>query len=109
IKYRAEHALVMEERADYFYILNEQKKIDRVEKKERNIAHRVVEEAMLATNICAGELSLQHPGYGIFSSHVGLRAGRLEDALSLIQEDRPDLEPVDLTLIENFQRLSKEL
>ncbi|MGB3609296.1 MAG: VacB/RNase II family 3'-5' exoribonuclease [Cellvibrio sp.] len=109
IKYRAEHALVMEERADYFYILNEQKKIERVEKKERNIAHRVVEEAMLATNICAGELFVKHPGYGIFSSHLGFRAERLEDALSLINEDRPDLEPGDLTRLENFQRLFKEL
>ena len=109
INHRAEHALVMEERADYFYILNEQKKIDRVEKKERNIAHRVVEEAMLATNICAGEFFLQHPGYGIFSSHVGFRSERLEDAVSLIQEDRPDLEPGDLTRLENFQRLFKEL
>jgi exoribonuclease-2 len=109
INYRAEHALVMEERADYFYILNEQKKIDRVEKRERNIAHRVVEEAMLATNICAGELFLQHPGYGIFSTHVGFRPERLEDALSLLQEDRPDLDCGDLTKLENFQRLFKEL
>ena len=109
IQYRAEHALVMEERADYFYILNEQKKIERVEKRDRNIAHRVVEEAMLATNICAGELFLQHPGYGIFSSHVGFRAERLEDALSLIKEDRPDFEPGDLTRLENFQRLFKDL
>lgn len=109
INYRAENALVMEERADYFYILNEQKKIDRVEKRDRNIAHRVVEEAMLATNICAGELFTQHPGYGIFSSHVGFRPERLEDALGLINEDRPDFEPGDLTRLENFQRLFKEL
>lgn len=63
--YRQEHALVMDEKADYFFILNDQKKIDHVDKRERNIAHRMIEEAMLATNICAGQLFLQHPGYGI--------------------------------------------
>lgn len=109
IEHRTRYALVMEERADYFYNLNEQKKIDRIEKRERNIAHRVVEEAMLATNICAGELFMQHPGYGIFSSHIGFRKERLNDVLSLIAEDRPDLHCGDLTQLETFQSLFKEL
>lgn len=107
--YRQTNALVMEDRPDYAFILNEVKKIDHIEKRERNIAHRMIEEAMLVTNICAGELFLQHPGYGIFSSHVGFRPERINDALSLIQEDRPDLSPGDLTQLENFQRLFREL
>jgi len=108
-KYRQEHALVMEERADYFYILNDQKKIDHVEKRERNIAHRMIEEAMLVTNICAGELFLQHPGYGIFSSHIGFRPERIADAVALLQEDRPDLAIGDITQLSDFQQLFKTL
>jgi VacB/RNase II family 3'-5' exoribonuclease len=69
----------------------------------------MIEEAMLATNICAGELFLQHPGYGIFSSHIGFRPERVSDALALVQEDRPDLIPGDLTKLENFQQLFREL
>lgn len=107
--YRQQHALVMEERADYAFVLNDQKKIDRIEKRERNIAHRMIEEAMLATNICAGELFLAHPGYGIFSSHIGFRPERIADAKALIQEDRPDLAPGDLTQLGDFQRLFREL
>lgn len=107
--HRQVNALVMEDRPDYAFILNELKKIDHIEKRERNIAHRMIEEAMLVTNICAGELFLQHPGYGIFSSHIGFRPERINDALSLIQEDRPDLTPGDLTQLENFQQLFREL
>lgn len=112
--YRLEHALVMDEKADYFFILNDQKKIDHVEKRERNIAHRMIEEAMLATNICAGQLFLQYPGYGIFSTHVGFRPERISDAISLITEDRPDLIEAgltanDLTQLDKFQKLFKEL
>ncbi len=107
--YRQQFALVMEERADYAFVLNDQKKIDHIEKRERNIAHRMIEEAMLATNISAGELFLQHPGYGIFSSHVGFRPERVNDAQALVMEDRPDLTPGDLTLLENFQQLFREL
>jgi exoribonuclease-2 len=108
-QYRQEHALVMEDRPDYAFILNDVKKIDHIEKRERNIAHRMIEEAMLVTNICAGELFLKHPGYGIFSGHIGFRTERLNDAIALIQEDRPDLTPGDLTRLENFTRLFREL
>lgn len=112
--YRLENALVMDEKADYFFILNDQKKIDHVDKRERNIAHRMIEEAMLVTNICAGELFVKNPGYGIFSTHVGFRPERVNDAINLITEDRPDLiaaglSAADLTKLEKFQQLFKEL
>lgn len=107
--YRLEKSLVMEEKPDYFYVLNDQKKIDRIEKRMRNNAHRLVEEAMLATNICAGDFFTQHPGYGIFSSHVGFRPERLDDAVALIKEDKPDYAVGDLTALADFQRLIRTL
>lgn len=108
-QYRQANALVMEERPDYSFILNDQRKIDHIEKRERNIAHRMIEEAMLVTNLCAGEFFLQHPGYGIFSSHVGFRPERINDAIALIQEDRPDLTVGDLTQLDSFQKIFSEL
>lgn len=107
--YRRAHSLIMEERPDYFYMLNEQKKIDRIERRDRTTAHRLVEEAMLATNICAGEFFVANPGYGIFSTHIGFRQERINDALSLLSEDRPDWEAGDLTQLENFLKLFREL
>lgn len=107
--YRQANNLVMEEKPDYQFILNEQKKIERIEKRDRNLAHRIVEEAMLATNLCAGELFRANPGYGIFSGHIGLRPERLSDALSLLQEDRPDLTTGDVTQLGDFLTLFREL
>jgi len=112
--YRQEYSLVMDDKPDYYFILNDQKKIDHVDKRDRNIAQRMIEEAMLVTNICAGELFLKNPGYGIFSTHIGFRAERLNDAISLIAEDRPDLiaaglTAADLTQLDKFQALFKEL
>ena len=113
-EYRLQNALVMDEKPDYFFILNDQKKIDHVDKRDRNVAHRMIEEAMLATNICAGEFFVRNPGYGIFSTHIGFRPERLNDAISLITEDRPDLIAAgltanDLTQLDKFQALFKEL
>lgn len=106
---RKTHALIMEDRPDYYFVLNDQKKIERIEKRERSDAHRIVEESMLATNICAGDLFTQHPGYGIFSSHVGFRPERLDEALSLMQEDSPEYELGNLRELEHFQRLLSDL
>jgi exoribonuclease-2 len=74
----------------------------------------MIEEAMLVTNICAGELFLKNPGYGIFSTHIGFRSERLNDAIGLIAEDRPDLiaaglTAADLTQLDKFQKLFKDL
>ncbi|MGN0921258.1 MAG: VacB/RNase II family 3'-5' exoribonuclease [Cellvibrio sp.] len=107
--YRRANSLIMEERPDYFYMLNEQKKIDRIERRDRTTAHRLVEEAMLATNICAGDFFVANPGYGIFSTHIGFRQERINDALSLLTEDRPDLNTGDLTELGNFLKLFREL
>lgn len=108
-EHRIEHALVMEEKPDYFYLLNEQKKIERIERRQRNLAHKLVEEAMLATNLCTGMLFRDNPGYGIFSSHIGFRPERLEDVASLIEEDKPGFATGDLTRLDNFRQLLKTL
>lgn len=108
-EHRQQYALVMEDRPDYYFVLNDQKKIDRIEKRERTSAHRIVEEAMLATNICAGELFSRYPGHGIFSNHIGFRPERLDDALSLMKEDSPDYAVGDPRALPDFQRLLSDL
>lgn len=109
LQWRQQHALVMEDKADYFYILNDQKKIDHVEKRERNIAHRIVEEAMLITNYCAGDLFARNPGYGIFSTHPGFRTERLDEAKHLLQQDQQNLLSHDLTQLESYCSLFRSL
>ncbi|HEY7885481.1 MAG TPA: VacB/RNase II family 3'-5' exoribonuclease, partial [Cellvibrionaceae bacterium] len=109
LAHRQNSALVMEDRPDYQYWLNEQKKIERIEKRGRNIAQKMVEEAMLATNICAGQLFAEHPGSGIFSTHIGFRPERIDDAKQLINEVLPDYNIGELATLADFQALFKDL
>lgn len=109
LNYRAEHALVMEDRADYQYILNDNKKIERVEKRQRNVAQKLVEEAMLATNECAGNLFSQNENRGIFSTHIGFRPERLADIRQLLASELPEYAELDFTQLENFQKLFQQL
>ncbi|MBN8431211.1 VacB/RNase II family 3'-5' exoribonuclease [Microbulbifer salipaludis] len=106
--YRAGHSLVMEDRPDYELILNEQRKIERIEKQQRTAAQRMVEEAMLAANICAGE-KLADIGAGCFSVHLGFRDERMAEVRALLKETLPEYAEQDLHQLDIYLKLVKEL
>ncbi|WP_043315840.1 VacB/RNase II family 3'-5' exoribonuclease [Microbulbifer sp. HZ11] len=107
-QYRAGHSLVMEDRPDYELILNEQRKIERIEKQERSSAQRMVEEAMLAANICAGE-KLAALGGGCFSVHLGFRDERMAEIRALLKDAMPEFADQDLHQLDIYLNLVKTL
>ncbi|SDZ87057.1 VacB/RNase II family 3'-5' exoribonuclease [Microbulbifer marinus] len=106
--YRASHSLIMEDRPDYEIYLNRQRKIERIEKRERNAAQRMVEEAMLATNISIGR-KLAELQQGCFSVHLGFRDERMGEVKSLLKELLPEHAEKDLHQLENYLALVKYL
>ncbi|MBC6905614.1 VacB/RNase II family 3'-5' exoribonuclease [Saccharophagus sp. K07] len=86
LKYRQQHHLVYEEQLDYDFILNTKGQLESVQKRERNDAHRLIEEAMLCANICAGEFLAQHKT-GVFTTHLGFRPERIGEVRAVIRED----------------------
>ena len=106
--YRTGHSLIMEERPDYDLILNAQRKIERIEKQERTPAQRMVEEAMLAANICAGE-KLAELGAGCFSVHLGFRDERMAEIRVLLKETMPEYADQDLHQLDVYLKLVKSL
>jgi len=111
--YRAGHSLIMEDRPDYAIFLDSQRKIERIEKQERNVAQRMVEEAMLATNICIGR-KLAEMQQGCFSVHLGFRDERMGEVKSLLKETLPPdikerVAEKDLHQLENYLALVKYL
>lgn len=83
--YRKEHYIVTENKPDFVLFLNEKGKLGSIEKIERNCAHTLVEEAMLATNRCAGEF-LAKQNTGLFIHHRGYREERRLDIEALLSE-----------------------
>ncbi|WP_444911179.1 VacB/RNase II family 3'-5' exoribonuclease [Microbulbifer sp. PAAF003] len=106
--YRASHSLAMEDRPDYEIRLNDQRKIERIEKQERNIAQRMIEEAMLATNISMGG-KLAEIEQGCFSVHLGFREERMGEVRSLLKELLPEHAEADLGQLEHYLALVKHL
>ncbi|WP_323844699.1 VacB/RNase II family 3'-5' exoribonuclease [Microbulbifer magnicolonia] len=106
--YRASHSLLMEDRPDYEIYLNRQRKIERIEKRERNVAQRMVEEAMLAANFSIGQ-KLAELQQGCFSVHLGFRDERMGEVKSLLKEQLPEHAEKDLHQLENYLALVKYL
>ena len=108
-RHRAEHMLLMEDQDDFHLCLNDQQHIADIIREERNRAQQIVEEAMLATNRCAGELFAKHPNSGIFSAHNGFRQERLESIAKIIKEDAPELSELDIASAEGYRQLIQAL
>lgn len=103
-QYRRKHYLVSSHRPDYHLRLNHQGKLEKIEQVERTPAHGIVEEAMLATNICAGKL-LASCKVGIHSCHAGIKEERRQDIETLLQEQLPEGAKIDTTDLAGFCQL----
>jgi exoribonuclease II len=104
---RQEQYIVIDNRPDFALYLNEKGKLQNIEKIERNCAHMLVEEAMLATNRCAGEFLAQHKT-GLFVHHRGYREERRADIEALLTEKTST--PVESThRLENYINTIKTL
>ncbi len=99
---RQRHALVQAERKEYYFELNEQQKISAIKLKLPNIAHKIVEEAMVAANYCIARYLARHALPSIFVSHQGLRTERLESVDKVLTESLPGYQPESIQDLEGF-------
>ena len=106
-QYRQTHCLVMEERPDYNYQINEAGKIISIQRAERNQAQRLVEEAMLATNLSTARF-LAKLDKGVFIQHEGIRPERAEDVERMLKEQNIPFEG-DIRSAEGYKAMVKTL
>lgn len=59
-------------------LFNEQGKIEQIIPVKRNDAHKMIEECMLAANVCAADFLLAHKHTALFRNHLGPTAEKLE-------------------------------
>lgn len=67
-------------------IFDGDRKIDRVEARERNDAHRLIEECMLAANICASLRLEDSDAAGIYRVHDAPDEDRITDARTFLRQ-----------------------
>jgi ribonuclease R len=100
--------LVMEDRQEFRWILNEQGHIDHIEPCEKLSSQRLVEECMVATNRCAATLLAEAGASGPFVVHDGFRRDRLKDRQKFMELYLPDAD-LDPDSLEGYRDLLRQL
>lgn len=87
---RQTNALVQKDRKEFYLELDDQQKIVDIKTKILTPAHRIVEEAMVATNRCVADFLAKKAIPSIFVSHQGLRSDRFEVVDNVLAESLDD-------------------
>jgi ribonuclease R len=101
--------LVMEERSEFRWIMNEQKKIERIEKQEKLLSQKLVEECMVAANRCCARFLEQHERSGPFVRHRGFRSDRAKDTKKFLTRFLPEFADKSLEDVSTYRDIMTAL
>lgn len=107
--WRQQHALVFKERPDYRFILGEKGNVLNIVVEPRRIANRIVEECMIAANICAANFLHDRLGFAIYNVHTGFDPALVEQAVNLLRGHNINVDANQLLTLEGFCQLRRQL
>lgn len=108
--WRETHAVIFPDRPDYRFELSEDNDVIAIHADMRRTANKLVEEAMVTANICAGKTLRAAFNMGVFNPHAGIKSDKLKDVVEIVNQ----LEGVDFTeeqiaTLEGFSELRRLL
>ena len=128
LKARQKRGAVDFETTETQILCDENGRIEKIVPRTRNVAHRLIEEAMLAANVCSADFIMQSKHAGLFRVHEGPTPDKLEalrayikalglgislsetpkpgDFQSIAQatKDRPDAQQIHAMLLRSMQQ-----
>lgn len=108
--WRQTHAVIFPDRPDYRFELSEDNDVVAIHADTRRCANKLVEEAMVTANICAGKTLRNTFNMGVFNSHAGIKLDKFKDVVEIVNQ----LEGVEFTedqiaTLEGFSELRRLL
>jgi ribonuclease R len=85
-KARAKRGAIDFETVETQMIFDDQGKIERIVPYERNDAHRIIEECMLAANVCASDFLREREHPALYRIHEGPKAEKLEKLREFLKQ-----------------------
>lgn len=108
--FRLEHQLVNPNQQDFRFYVNDLGQLQDLKVEEKNLAHELVEEAMLLANQQAAEFLATQVKAGVFTSYPGFKPKELDKVEELLsQADLGDLDLTSITSLEGFIALQRKL
>ncbi|QTF08549.1 exoribonuclease II [Brenneria izadpanahii] len=108
-EWRTTHALVFKDRPDYRFLLGEKGEVLDIVVEPRRIANRIVEEAMIAANVCAAIVLRDKLGFGIYNVHHGFDPASVEQAVAVLDSFGIQADPQALLTLDGFCSLRRNL
>ncbi|WP_318356662.1 exoribonuclease II [Enterobacter sp.] len=108
-EWRTTHALVFKDRPDYRFVLGEKGEVLDIVAESRRIANRIVEESMIAANICAARVLRDKLGFGIYNIHMGFDPANGEALAALLKTHGMHVDAEEVLTLEGFCKLRREL
>ncbi|OAT78386.1 exoribonuclease II [Mangrovibacter phragmitis] len=108
-QWRETHALVFKDRPDYRFILGEKGEVLDIVAEPRRIANRIVEESMIAANLCAAQVLKEKLGFGIYNIHAGFDPSSVEQLAALLKNHGIEADAQALLTLPGFCTLRREL
>ncbi|OSN07848.1 exoribonuclease II [Lonsdalea iberica] len=107
--WRTANALVFKDRPDYRFLLGEKGEVLNIVVEPRRIANRIVEEAMIAANVCAAIVLREKLGFGIYNIHNGFDPVTVEQAIAILESNGIQAEAQQILTLEGFCVLRRQL
>ncbi len=106
--YRSIKASVFRDKPDYDFVLDETGRLKEIVIEERRSANKIVEEAMIAANACAGKFLASKLNAGIFNIHSGFDPEKIKDVVSLLKEyECPITDEATLLTLDGFSAVKR--
>ncbi len=106
---REKNNLVMDDRQEFRWILNDNKQIESIEPYEKLLSQKLVEECMVAANRSAARFLATHKASGPFVSHPGFRSDRLDELHKFLTMHTPDLAQLDPASVDGYRDIMRGL
>lgn len=110
--WRERNAIVFKDRPDYRFELDKESNVVAIHTEHRRSANKLVEEAMVTANICAGHVLASKLDAGVFNIHHGLKSDKVSAALELVgtsTESNSNFAEEELNTLEGFCRLRRQI
>ena len=108
-KIRAKRGAIDFEIPEPYILFNEQGKIEKIIARNRNDAHRLIEECMLIANVSAADFLLKHKMPGLFRVHEGPNTEKLEALRKLLHEKGLTLGGGEKPKPKDYAKLMKQI
>ncbi|MES2742437.1 MAG: ribonuclease R [Pseudomonadota bacterium] len=109
LKARTARGAIDFETTETYIVCNPVGKIEKIIPRTRNDAHKVIEECMLAANVCAADLLLRHKQPGTYRIHAGPTKEKLNQVRTFLKQAGLSLNGGDTPAASDYAELMKKV